>query len=302
MNVKNIKELRDLYEYNGLHLLDDKIGNTKTKHKCRGGGNYLYYLNVDDVKDKRNKGHSIVSKFNPYSIQNIQQFIYNNGSKTKVLSPQYISNKTKIKFKCECGREYSIPWNRVLNLRKVYCNHCGYKYITETQRTSVSDLRKEVRSYGYDLVKGVEQCSKSLTVINEYGDIFHTTIYVFRKGGLPTGRRSSSGEILVGKYLMSEHIKYETQKTFKKCRHINLLRFDFYLPKYKICIEVNGKQHYEPIEYFGGKERFETQRIRDNIKRKFCEENNIKLLEIPYWEMENKTYKTHIKKIIEESI
>ena len=32
---------------------------------------------------------------------------------------------------------------------------------------------------------------------------------------------------------------------------------DFYLPKYNLFIEYNGKQHYEPIEYFGGQQYLE---------------------------------------------
>ena len=43
-----------------------------------------------------------------------------------------------------------------------------------------------------------------------------------------------------------------------------------------ICIEFNGKQHYEPIDFFGGVDRFEKQQINDNIKVNYCNDNNIK--------------------------
>ena len=32
--------------------------------------------------------------------------------------------------------------------------------------------------------------------------------------------------------------------------------FDFYLPKHNICIEYDGKQHFEPIDIFGGEDEF----------------------------------------------
>ncbi len=47
-------------------------------------------------------------------------------------------------------------------------------------------------------------------------------------------------------------------------------------------VEYQGQQHYEPIEYFGGEKAFERQKERDLEKKKFCEENNIELIIIPY--------------------
>ena len=32
---------------------------------------------------------------------------------------------------------------------------------------------------------------------------------------------------------------------------------------------------------------FEVDQIRDNIKREYCKEHNIPLIEIPYWERDN---------------
>ena len=63
--------------------------------------------------------------------------------------------------------------------------------------------------------------------------------------------------------------------------------FDFYLPDNNICIEYQGQQHYYPIEHFGGKDRFEEQVQRDLIKKEYCKNNNVILIEIPYWEKDN---------------
>ena len=67
------------------------------------------------------------------------------------------------------------------------------------------------------------------------------------------------------------------------------MRFDFYLPEHNVCIEYQGKQHYE-IDFYLlilkseklAKERLEKQKNHDNIKREFCKNNGIKLLEIKY--------------------
>ncbi|MDP1744342.1 MAG: hypothetical protein Q8L90_02120 [Bacteroidota bacterium] len=53
---------------------------------------------------------------------------------------------------------------------------------------------------------------------------------------------------------------------------------DIYFPILKIGIEYQGLQHYEPVEYFGGKEAFQKNMERDEKKRKLCEINNCVLI------------------------
>ena len=60
------------------------------------------------------------------------------------------------------------------------------------------------------------------------------------------------------------------------------MTFDFYNPNKKVAVEVQGKQHLKYTPYFHGKSKsnFLSQIRRDNDKQKFCELNNIKLVEI----------------------
>lgn len=57
---------------------------------------------------------------------------------------------------------------------------------------------------------------------------------------------------------------------------------DIWFPKYKIGVEFQGKQHYEPVEYFGGKEAFEKNILRDLKKKKLFIENNSILIEVTH--------------------
>lgn len=94
---------------------------------------------------------------------------------------------------------------------------------------------------------------------------------------------SSIGEGKIEKWLVSYDIEYIPQKRFDDCVDLRPLPFDFYLPSYNSCIEYDGKQHFEPIEHFGGKEYFQYTLKHDEIKNKYCEDNNIPLLRIPYY-------------------
>ena len=70
-------------------------------------------------------------------------------------------------------------------------------------------------------------------------------------------------------------------------KKIRPLPFDFYLPDYNTCIEYDGIQHFEVVDYFGGLDGFITTKIRDTIKNEYCKSKNIKLIRIPYWGFDN---------------
>ena len=105
---------------------------------------------------------------------------------------------------------------------------------------------------------------------------------------------SSKGENLIDEYLSNKEIEYVRQKTFDGCMNKGLLKFDFYIPKLNLAIEYDGEQHFKPVEQFGGKEAFVLVRENDEIKNRFCRENNINLLRISYKNIKK------ISKILEE--
>ena len=99
--------------------------------------------------------------------------------------------------------------------------------------------------------------------------------------------KSSKGEIEVKRILDEKSIKYIQQKKFDECKNIRILPFDFYLPENNICIEYDGRQHFEPIKMFGGNKAFKIRTENDKIKNQYCYDNGIKLIRIPYWEKDN---------------
>lgn len=98
----------------------------------------------------------------------------------------------------------------------------------------------------------------------------------------------SAGELAVANWLKQNHIQYEKDIRFIELRGIGdrPLSYDFGIKNknndYIYLIEFQGRQHYQPIEYFGGEEQFKNQQEHDNRKRQWCKTHNIKLIEIPY--------------------
>ena len=119
--------------------------------------------------------------------------------------------------------------------------------------------------------------------------------------GIETKSKMSWGELMIAKTLESNNIKYFFNKSLKDCISSSKLRFDFYLPDYNICIEFDGKQHFEPCEHFGGLDEFRKLQIRDRIKNDWCEVNKIKLLRLNYLQKEEDIELIVMNFIIENS-
>lgn len=54
-----------------------------------------------------------------------------------------------------------------------------------------------------------------------------------------------------------------------------------FIPQLNLLIEYDGEYHYFP--YFGLEKLLKCKKS-DYLKNKFCRENKIRLLRIPYWE------------------
>ena len=100
----------------------------------------------------------------------------------------------------------------------------------------------------------------------------------------PYCNRLSKGETEIVRILDKLGIRYYNNHKFDDCKHILHLKFDFYLPDYNMVIEYDGIQHFKPVKKFGGVERFKLDKYRDSLKNKYCEDNNIKMLRIAYFD------------------
>ena len=91
--------------------------------------------------------------------------------------------------------------------------------------------------------------------------------------------------MFISNYLDNLHIKYIEQKRFPNCRNLkgsDMLPFDFYLYEINKIIEYDGLHHFEPINGWGGVEKYNITQLNDEIKNKYCRDNNIELLRLQY--------------------
>jgi very-short-patch-repair endonuclease len=133
-----------------------------------------------------------------------------------------------------------------------------------------------------------------MSIVNGYINIccpvhgtFSQIIYFHENGhGCSLCNSTSRGEKKIKNYLENKNIVFNMNHTFEDCKNKKRLKFDFYLQNNNIIIEYDGEHHFKENKYFGiGNLEYITN--NDNIKNKYCEDNNIEIIRIPYWDYNN---------------
>ena len=172
------------------------------------------------------------------------------------------------------------------------CPQCRYIKSAKAIRGNIEDILESFKithnnKYTYEEIEPFKSRIKTkIKIICPNHGPFTQPIDRHYKGhGCPICK-SSKGELAVIKILEEYNIDYINEYSFKDLKKEGSskpLRFDFYLPKYNVCIEFDGRHHFEEIET---REKLEDVLHRDNLKNDYCKINNIKLLRLNY-KMEN---------------
>lgn len=78
----------------------------------------------------------------------------------------------------------------------------------------------------------------------------------------------------------------------------NNLELDGYCEELKIAFEYDGEQHFNPVNWLGGKDKMIKTNKNDKIKNKICEKYGILLIRIPYFIENREKYIKNILKLV----
>lgn len=184
-----------------------------------------------------------------------------------------------------CGNTFSMtPANFQL---KKGCPECAKikRWDTRGRRTTEEYKIELFGAYGEEFT--VESEYKG---VNSKISIAHTPCgksrwvdagSVLKNGGCPYCNESK-GERKIRKWLLSKGVEFDAQLPIKYHKQKQPLFLDFYVGG--VAIEFDGEQHYVAKEFFGGEVGLCDVQRRDRVKDKYCVDNGIPLIRIPYWD------------------
>lgn len=183
--------------------------------------------------------------------------------------------------RCKSYQRFSPTSNaeNFINNLNLYGRYNNYSSI-------VIDYKPSVTPKHYDLI-----------CVCECGNIFTARFENWKMGNKNRcnicSSKQSNLEYIVKQFLKNHKIVFCEQYKFTDCKDKRCLPFDFYLPDYNMCIEVDGEQHYHFHSKFNSTQQiFADRQHKDLLKDTFCNQNFIKLIRLKYNVIRNGYFKT----------
>ena len=188
---------------------------------------------------------------------------------------------------CECGNQKEINGS---NLRSKVTTSCGCNHKKRTSQTHLEDLTGQ--TFGFLKVirraNTIGEKTKWLCQCEKCGNYTEVAAGNLKNGHtISCGCINSKGELKIRQLLNVLKINYKTEYTFND---LPQRRYDFYLPDLNTCIEYDGLQHFSYVNtWHCNQESFEKAIQRDKEKTDYCQQKNIKLIRIPYYDYDKLT-------------
>lgn len=275
--------------YTPVSTIEDyKNSNSKLSYICPLHGQQTTTLNhVSAGNGCKYCGYNKTSQKQTKDINTVIKTVEDKGS--TLLNPEdyKTARKSNLMITCsDCGKIYFTNYETIKK-SPCHCKECSNNQISISNRMSPDEVKRIIDDLGVtvlniDEYKGVKE--KNLIVVCPIcGKSFKQNLALLQSGTIYCNncKKHSIGEARVEQILLDNDIQYKPQKTFEDLYDERPLLFDFYLPDYNTCIEFDGPQHYRPV--FGEKS-FQKTIKHDKMKNKYCEDNNIRLIRIPYYE------------------
>lgn len=277
---------------------------TPIKWRCKKEGcQYEWYARPTDII-RKNQNCPKCSNHIPLTNEEVD-FRIKERNIQRLDTIQGIGNKNK--WKClvpNCGYEW-ITTPRSIIHQKSKCPKCiGNLPLTDDD---IDNLLKERNIQRLDHIEDSHEKTRWKCLNKDCDNIWlaRANNIIANNSGCPICKTLKSQKTI---YTYLKTIISPSSCTYNKERlyytHKNYFRLDFFI-KPNIIIEYNGIQHYLPTRFGGISEegavkRLKIQQLRDANLRKYCQEHNYPLLEIPYT-MKEEEWKIVIKEFLEKN-
>ncbi len=275
---KAIIKYGDLYNYTKVDYINSK---TKIEIICKEHGSFFVRPDAHLTKVGCPKCNGGIKYDTNTFIEKADLKFGNKFDYTKV---DYINSKTKVEIVCnEHGSFFILPANHLAGQQ---CSSCSGVYRKNTDDFNKQAVNIYGNKYDYSRVNYINNRTKIEIICLKHGS-FEQIPKDHLNGHGCAKCCESKGEEIVSKFLDGLDIEYIREHCFDDCRGIKRkLPFDFFLKEFNLCIEFDGRQHFQIVEQFGGESEFLKLVKNDEIKTNYCFIKGINLIRIKYDDVE----------------
>jgi thiol-disulfide isomerase/thioredoxin len=224
-------------------------------------------------------------------IKELQKHAENKNG--KLLSTDYINSRQKLLWECSEGHKWKASWDNIKN-KASWCPECA-----RCSKLDISKLQQFANNkngtllstnYVNNNTKLLWECSEGHKWKASWDNIKNKASWCPECSSFKTEYKC--------KELLEQRLNIKFNKTRFYYNKPKFFEFDGYNEEYKIAFEYHGYQHYIFPNFFHKTLEIHEKAVqRDMDKVIYANENNIKLIIIPY--TENNNLEEYINKQIE---
>ena len=277
---KSIKTHGDKYDYSEVNYINNK---TKVKIFCKEHNGYFKQRPVDHISGS--KCGICYGTLQSNTEEFIKKAKKIHGKRYDYSEINYKSAIINIKIICKEHGQFLQTPNNHLSGRN--CGKCSNTYSLSKKELIDIFNEEHIYEYKYDL-DNYKNVNSHINIKCKKHGWFIMKVNNHKKGSFcpKCNKNISRGEKKIINLLDTYKVNYEYQHRIKECKNKRSLPFDFFITEKNILIEFDGKQHFKK-SFKMSDENFESIKKRDRIKDKYCEDNYIYLVRIPYTEYNN---------------
>ena len=202
------------------------------------------------------------------------------------------NQRTRFKIECEAGHKFNI---RASSLKKgSWCKKCSYEVISEKYRGSFQEIQKIIEKRGGQCLSKPEDYinqHQKLKIQCNKDHIFERRTYNLKRGDwCPVCSQGRFETICRGFFeeMFQNEFPKEKPNWLVNSRG-NQMELDGYNKSLGLAFEAQGEQHYRAVAYFNQTLKDLKQRIDDDLtKLELCKQNEVILIQVPYYVHPNK--------------
>lgn len=272
-NLKKEYFNNDIIWYNRFKEIDQKYPELKIQERYDNWEGIQYYFIVYELTHKGIKGTGVTRTTD--SLPN---------SMGRTLIKEYENYKTR----SYNAFSFDEKWIKCMEILLQEAKETKWQYVKRNNLGKQSLLAEKVEYYVVPVMLKDTSTNSILTMQEE---VLNNAI-----NGKYKGYERNIYDIVDYKWKSEELVFECVRKIFKNKEVVHQYRpyylhtgtgqlsYDVFVCGLNIAFEYQGKQHFEPVELFGGEENFKKQQERDKIKKELSEKNGIQLIYINYWE------------------
>jgi len=289
--IEKSKEIHgDKYDYS---LVDKCNSRQKITLKCNNCGN-IFQTTFDRHIHLKNGCPKCSHRSYKYTIEEfLERAKQVHGDRYDYSKVDYKSSREKVCIICpEHGEFWQTPYKHIN--AKQGCPLCSKFHKMTKEEFIEKAIKVHGNRFDYSKVEYINDSTKVCIICPEHGEFWQAPHgHLSGKGCSMCHEENHVNEMLLYKFIKESLPNYTIINQYKD-NFLNGQVLDIFIKELNIAIEYQGIQHFKPVKYFGGEEKYIYTVKMDKLKREKCINNGIKLF---YFSLEKNYPKEYLDTI-----